>query len=170
MGATMAKWNMPPIAKVYEALSAVADGRVKLTSETTAEVQSSARDKTYTVRWADGAPSGSPYGRGITSNDNATRWQGYTGYPIVAVLLQVGRLSYDPAVAAALAGVPWHSLNERFKRDYDAAIDHVLAQIREAGGDPGAVRAEAERIYAALAELQLERPEAKRSGSKKEGR
>lgn len=157
----MPKWNMPPIAKVYEALSAVADGRVKLAGETSAEVLSSERDKTYAVKWSMDRPV-------ITSNDNATRWQGYIGYPIIAVLLQAGRIPYDPAAAAELAAVPWHALNKQFRRDYDAAVGHVLAQLRERGGDADAIRQEAQRIYAALADLQLERPEPKRSGSKKE--
>lgn len=158
----MTQWNMPPLAKVYEAMSAVAEGRVKVTSETTAEVLSSERDKTYAVKWAAAGSS-------ITSNDNATRWQGYIGYPIIAVLLQVGRLPYEPEVAQALAGVAWHSLNAQFKRDYDAAVDHALAGVRVRGGDDEAIRREAERIYAALGKLGLERPEPKRSGSKQEG-
>src|SRR5512144_3190240 len=128
----MTKWNMPPIAKVYEALSAVADGRVTITGDTTAEVLSSELDKAYAVKWEAGGP-------GITSNDNATRWQGYAGYPIIAVLLQTGRISYDQAIAEALAGVPWHSLNEQFKRDYDAAIEQVLQQVTARGGDAEAV-------------------------------
>ena len=126
---------------------------------------SSERDKSYTVKWtAEGATGG----RSITSNDNATKWQGYTGYPIIAVLLQTGRLPYDPAISAALAGVPWHALNQQYKRDYDAAVEHVLAEVRQRGGDDRAIRAEVERIYAALGELALERPEPKRSGSQKE--
>jgi hypothetical protein len=157
----MTKWNMPPVAKVYEALSAVADGRVRVTSDTTAEVLSSERDKSYVVKWAADGPA-------ITSNDNATRWQGYAGYPIIAVLLQTGRIEYDAAIAAALRGVPWHALNAQFKRDYDAAIAHVLAGIERDGGDPAGIRREAERIYAALSELDLQKPEPKRSGSKKE--
>jgi hypothetical protein len=150
----MTTWSQPPIAKVYEALSAVADGRVKLTSETSAEVTSSAGDKKYTVRW-------SPDFREITSNDNATRWQGYAGYPIIAVLLQMGRIDYNPAIARTLAGVPWHALNERFKRNYDAAIEHVLERVRETGGEPEAIRAEAGMIHAALANLELQRPAGK---------
>jgi hypothetical protein len=156
----MAKWNLPPLAKVYEALSAVADGRVTLTGETTAAVLSSERDKTYTVKW-------SPDFRSVTSDDNATRWQGYIGYPIIAVLLQVGRLAYEPAIGELVAAVPWHALNQQFKRDYDAAVDHVLAQVASRGGDPERVRQEARRIYNALAALELERPEPKKSGSKK---
>jgi hypothetical protein len=157
----MAKWNMPPLAKVYEALSAVADDRVAISGETSAEVLSSERDKTYTVKWTLD-------GRSITSNDNATRWQGHTGYPIVAVLLQTGRIPYDPAAAEALAGVPWHTLNKQYKRDYDAAVDHVLAKVAERGGNADAIREEVRQIYDALVELAPERPEPKRSESKKE--
>jgi len=157
----MTTWSQPPIAKVYEALSAVADGRVKLISETSAEVTSSAGDKKYTVRW-------SPDFREITSNDNATRWQGYAGYPIIAVLLQMGRIDYDPAIARALAGVPWHALNERFKRNYDAAIEHVLAQVQEGGGEPGAIRTEVATIHAALANPELARPAGKPGKGDKE--
>jgi hypothetical protein len=143
----MPKWELPPIAKVYEALSAVADGRVTLTGETSAQVISSARDETYTVKWSAGDF------RQITSNDNASRWQGYTGYPIIAALLVLKQLDYQPEIAAALADVPWNALNKQYKRDYDAAIEHVLAGI--AGMD--AVRAEAQRIFDQLAGLGLEK-------------
>lgn len=149
----MTAWDMPPIAKVYEALSAVADGRVMIKGETSAEVLSSERDKTYTVKW-------SADGRSITSNDNATRWQGYLGYPIIAVLLQTGRIPYDAVAAGALAGVPWHALNKQYKRDYDAAVDHVLSGVSK----PDAVRQDAARIYDALAGFALERPEPKKGG------
>jgi hypothetical protein len=151
----MTKWDMPPVAKVYEALSAVADGRVTLSGDTSASVLSSERDKTYTVKW-------SADGRSVTSNDNATRWQGYIGYPIIAALLQTGRIPFDRSAAEALAGVPWHALNKKFKRDYDAAVDHVLAEAAERGADADAIRQEAVRIFAALSELALERPEPKR--------
>ena len=139
----MTKWALPPLAKVYEALSAVADGRVTLTGETTAAVQSSERDKTYTVKW-------SPDWRIVTSNDNATKWQGYIGYPIIAALLQTGRIPYDPGAGSLLAAVPWHALNQQFKRDYDAAVESVLAQVAERGGDAELIRREARRIYDAL--------------------
>jgi hypothetical protein len=146
----MAPLNQPPIAKVYEALSAVGDGRVKLTGAASAQVVSSGHDKTYTVKW-------SPEGGEITSDDNATRWQGYLGYPIIAVLLLTGRLRHDPAVARWLAGVPWHALNKQYKRDYDAAVNHVLEGLRQRGIDPDVVRGEAVRIHGALARMRLER-------------
>ena len=152
----MAVWNQPPLAKVYEALSAVGDGRVKLIADTSAQVVSSNGDRTYTVRWShDGGE--------ITSDDNATRWQGYLGYPIIAALLLIGRLPYDPVVAERLAGVPWHDLNARYKRNYDAAVNNVLEGLRQRGIDADAVRAEAVRIHRALACLGLKRLATKRT-------
>jgi len=150
------RWQLPPLAKVYEALSAVADGRVQMTGATSAQVTSSGGDKTYTVRW-------SPDVTQITADDNASRWQGYTGYPIIAVLLTLKKLDYDPAVAQALAGVPWNTLNAQYKRDYAAAIDHVLREVAAAGGQPEAIRQEAERIFARLSELELSRLTGKRA-------
>jgi hypothetical protein len=145
----MTKWEMPPLAKVYEALSAVADGRVKILDETSAAVLSSERDKTYTVKW-------SADGRAVAANDNATRWQGYIGYPIIAVLLATGRIAFGHASSEELAGVPWH-----------AAVEQVLSQVSERGGNADEIREDVRRIYAALVDLGLERPEPKKAAGKK---
>jgi hypothetical protein len=146
----MTLWKMPPMAKVYEALSALADDRVRITAPGRAEVSSSSGDKTYSVTWSED-------GRQIGSNDNASIWQGYTGYPIIAVLLTTGRIPYDPAIAGQLAGVPWHEVNERFKRDYGAAVDSVLHDIEDRGGDRGAIVRQVEAIYRQLESLGLKR-------------
>jgi hypothetical protein len=146
----MTLWKMPPAAKVYEALSALADGRVRLLAPGRAEVTSSEGDKVYSVEWSED-------GRRITANDNASYWQGYTGYPIIAVLLATGCIPYDPDVAGLLAEVPWHDLNERFKRDYDAAVESVLQDIERRGGDRGAIVRQVESIYRRLESLAPER-------------
>ena len=83
--------KLPPIAKVYEAWSAVADGRMVLhPNERCATVASSNAQKEYTVTWdeADAVHS---------SKDNATYWQGYAGYPVIAVLMEQGALPLDRA-------------------------------------------------------------------------
>ena len=111
--------KLPPIEKVYEAWSAVADGRVALhPDERRAAIASSNGAKTYTVAWNE---NGSTY----SSNDNATYWQGYAGYPVIAVLMEQGELPLDRAAAEAFAHVDWTYLNERFKRDYAAAVAHL---------------------------------------------
>jgi hypothetical protein len=148
--ATMANWKAPPKGKIYEALSALGDGRVVMVGERTAQVTSSARDKTYTVEWSED-------GEGITSNDNASHWQGYLGYPILAVLMLRGQLSYSPSVASLLAGVPWKRLNDEFRRDYDRAVEHVLEAIVKEGGGRQRVEAEVDRIMAQVVGLRLEK-------------
>ncbi len=144
----MAAWKLPPRAKVFEAFSAVADGRVRLAGPGSATVVSSGGDKTYDVEWSDD-------GRTIAANDNASYWQGYLGYPALAVLLARGELRAGDDVVAALAGVPWHDLNQRFKRDYDAAVAHVLAELP--GPDAATVEGRVDDVMADLAALDLQR-------------
>lgn len=138
--------KLPPIEKVYEALSAVADGRVTLRpDERQATVASSNGAKTYTVAWSE---NGSTY----SSNDNATYWQGYAGYPVIAVLMEQGRLPLDRAVADGFAHVNWTELNERCRRNYTRA---VRAVVDERGLDAARAEAATRSVHDALAGLDL---------------
>jgi hypothetical protein len=150
MEVTMAPWKLPPRAKVFEAFTALADGRVRITGPGSATVVSSGRDKTYDVEWSDD-------GRTIGANDNASYWQGYLGYPIVAVLLARGDLRADEDAVAALAGIDWHDLNKRYRRDYSAAVAHVLAGLGDRGEDPALVEREVDAVLDQLAALDLRR-------------
>lgn len=144
----MTQWKMPPKAKVYEALSAVADDRVQIKGPTEAQVVSSSRDKTYSIEWSEDM-------RQITSNDNASYWQGYIGYPIIAVLMVLGEIDFKQEVAKQLSGIQWNQINTQFKRDYNKAIDSVLQNMQEKGSRAEIVQ-EVERIYGLLSTLHLE--------------
>ncbi len=146
----MTQWKQPPLAKVYEAFTAVTDGRVRVEETGHATVVSSERDKIYDVEWTDDAKK-------ISSNDNASYWQGYLGYPAIALLLTTGVLRADPAAVTPLGGVDWHALNRRFRRDYDAAVAHVLDDLQAGGVDTGAIRTAAEDVLRQLAALEPER-------------
>jgi hypothetical protein len=146
----MAPWKLPPRAKIFEAFTAVADGRVRLTGPGSATVTSSNSDKTYDVGWSDD-------GRTVTANDNASYWQGYIGYPAVAVLLARGVLHAGDEMVAALAGVAWHDLNKRYRRDYDAAVAHVLAALPAGGATTAQIEAAADDVLHQLAALDLQR-------------
>ena len=74
--------KLPPIQKILEAYTAIVDNNVNLT-ENEAKVKSSNGAKTYTVSWENDV---------YHSNDNATYWQGYAGYPVIAVLMLQGKL------------------------------------------------------------------------------
>jgi hypothetical protein len=139
-------WKMPPLVKVYEALSAIADGRVRLLDEVRAEVVSSEGDKTYRVEIA---------GKEISANDNASYWQGYLGYPAIAVMILRGVIS-APA-QPALAEIPWKEINRRYRNDYPRTIAEVEEILRDREADPALVRSECEKVLAALAAFAPER-------------
>ena len=109
----------PPIAKVYEALTAIVSNRVEMMDDK-AIVHSSTLEKSYQVCWDKNKYS---------STDNASVWQGYPGYPIIAVLFLQGRLPYQQELAVYLKDIPWNDINKKYKRDYDKAIQEVLLPI-----------------------------------------
>ena len=94
--------KMPPAEKILEAYSAIADKRI-IMHENSAEVSSSDGTKTYTVEW-----DGNTY----ASSDPATYWQGYPGYPVLAVLMKQGKLPLDEEAVASMAHIPWKKLND----------------------------------------------------------
>jgi hypothetical protein len=151
----MGTWKIPPKAKIFEALSAIGDDRVKLKGDEKAEVASSDRSKTYLVEW-------SPDLRQITSNDNASYWQGYMGYPIVAVLMLLGKVQFSRDVADLLAGIPWKKINKRFRNDYNKAVESVLESLQAKGASREAIVAHVDTIMAQLENLTLEKPPRRR--------
>ncbi len=160
-------WKMPPPIKIYEALGAIGDGRVRLEDEHHALVESSEGDKTYEVEIADD-------GREMSSNDSASYWQGYLGYPAIAVLLIRGLYRPPANVIDALAGIQWKEINRRFKNDYAKTLAEVNKTVEASGHDPDAVASEVESIMDALRKLapargKRRRPpaESKRPGRKK---
>jgi hypothetical protein len=137
---------MPPLIKVYEAMGALGDGRVRMLEDGRAEVTSSEGDKTYEVEI-------SADNREISSNDNASYWQGYLGYPAIAVLLARGLYRPPANVIDALADIPWKELNRNFRNDYDQTLAAVNKTVEENGHDPDAVRIEADAVMEAVKKL-----------------
>jgi len=137
---------MPPLAKVYEALGAIGDGRVSIEDALHASVTSSDGAKAYTVEIsADGTE--------ISSNDNASFWQGYLGYPAIAILIARGLIDADRTATRALAGVPWKELNTRYRNDYDRTLEEVLQGAHDRGYDVDAIRAAAAEVLEAVRKL-----------------
>lgn len=112
--------KMPPIEKVYEAWTALADDRVKM-HEGFADVSSSDGEKSYIVRF-----DGDRY----SSDDNATYWQGYPGYPVLAVMMLQGKLPYDEKEVRLWKNINWTRLNKQYRNNYSKAVEAV-AQERD---------------------------------------
>lgn len=138
--------KLPPLQKVYEAWSALADGRVKM-GEREATVTSSNGSKRYAVTW-----DGDTY----ASNDSASHWQGYAGYPVLAVMMGQGRLPYDEKLAEKLSGIDWNSLNKKHKRNYEAAAQEAFEAAGFTPEDIVRAKADAEGILETLSQLPLQ--------------
>lgn len=137
--------KLPPLQKVYEAWSALADGRVTM-GESSARITSSNGEKCYEVKW-----EGDVY----KSNDSASYWQGYAGYPIIAVLMEQGRLPYDRDFAQRFSGVDWNKLNKQHKRNYDAAAQEAFDEVGLLPDERAEANTAARAVIDALAELPI---------------
>lgn len=136
--------KLPPIEKIYEAYSALADERVSMReAESQASVTSSDGTKHYTITWKDGH---------YTSNDSATYWAGYPGYPVLAVWMKQGILPCNMDIAGLFQGVPWKELNQQYKRKYDKA---VVAVMEERQLDAETIKADVQKVYEAIKALNL---------------
>ncbi len=138
--------KLPPVEKAYEAFSAIGDGRVEMHEEY-AIIRSSDASKQYTVEW-----DGNKY----MSDDSATFWQGYPGYPVIAVLMLQGRLPMDEDVCRKMKGIAWKTINDAHKRNYSAALDEVMKDLEACGTDTSDVRKLADIVNEQLALLDIE--------------
>lgn len=117
-------WETPPIIKVYEALGAVADKRVVPESDTKAKVYSSSRGKHYTVECNSVCTA-------IMSNDNASFYKGYLGYPAIAFLFIKDILPFRADLAEALKEIAWKDLNQLFKNDFEKTLEYIEKNLAE---------------------------------------
>lgn len=142
----MTVWKIPPVEKIYEAFSAIVDGRVTL-NECSAIVSSSNNSKKYIVEW-----NGDTY----SSNDNASYWQGYFGYPVIAVLMLQKKLPFNKSIADNFKGINWKMLNSKYRNNYSKALSEVLEPLSQNGVDCNAINDDVLKIYEKLKSLELE--------------
>jgi len=139
--------RLPPRIKVLEALGAIADGRIKIIDGYRAQVVSSEGDRVYDV-YVD-LSKGQVY-----SNDNGTKYRGYVGYPIIALLMIKGVIPFYRDVAEALKGIPWRELNEKYKKY--AIVESIVKDIaRKRGISPSYIDLVISRVMSKLKTLRL---------------
>ena len=143
--------KQPPPEKIFEAWGAIAGGRVHLhnlpEAETgTATILSSDGQKEYQASW-----SGNVY----ACNDNATFWQGYPGYPVIALLMLRKKIPYNTQAAQPFAHVDWHDFNRKAHNDYQAALQMVFAALQLDRAKGEWLLAEAQMALQALLELDI---------------
>ena len=165
-------WKKPPIIKIYEALGALADGRIEKMKDgcnsgnlnTGNQVVESSEDN-CTEEWRVYSSSGNKFyvvrydkqNNAIMSNDNGSYWQGYLGYPAIAVLLITGVIKYQPKFAEALKGIKWKDLNTKFKNDYNKTIQYCHQLIQKRGYDLEEFLKEIENINKQIQALKMKK-------------
>lgn len=138
--------KLPPQEKIYEAYSALSDNRV-IMEENSAKVFSSDQSKEYTVTWDNNI---------YTSNDNASYWQGYAGYPMVAVLMIQKKLLFDTSITDFFKNINWKELNTKYKGKYAKAVEEIMDSLRESGVDTDRIYKETDKIFENLKTLDIQ--------------
>jgi hypothetical protein len=141
---------------VYEALSAIADGRFVLSNETTAQCSSSSKNKFYTIEFDETTNS-------IISNDNMAYYVGEVSYPMVAMLLEKGVIKYNKDILVHLKNIKWKEINKKNKNDYMKSVREVLESLSLKGVDTNHIDTEANAIYSQLSKIELNRLSHKRT-------
>jgi len=136
--------KFPPIEKIYEAYTAIADNRIDMRENSALVKSSGSGEKTYTVKWS---------GNNYSSDDSASFWQGYAGYPIIAALMLQGILPLDKSVASLLSGINWNAINKKHKRDYTEAFNEVSEKFSEI--DRQKIISESGAVYKILETLAI---------------
>jgi len=135
--------KMPPIEKIPEAYTAIIDSRVEIFDDH-AKVKSSNGEKEYSIKWKDDV---------YYSNDNSTYWQGYVGYPVIAVLMSQGKLTFNEDIAAYFKNVNWNELNKINKRDYEKSVNDILCGVGE--DEKEKVMAEIKKVFDEIKNLKI---------------
>lgn len=136
--------KLPPIEKIAESYTAIIDNRIELHADY-AICFSSDKSKSYEIRWKD---------KTYYSNDNSTYWQGYIGYPVIAVLMLKGKLPLNKEILKYFKGINWKELNKKHKNKYSEALNEVLNNIT--AEDKKLINKEINYVYEQIKKLDIE--------------
>jgi len=140
-------WKKPHVARIYEALTAIAGNRIEINGNR-AKCYSITNDKVYDIQY--NSVSGS-----IMSNDNAAFYTNCLSYPMIAYLMLINKIPYQEKLLEIFKDVCWKEVNIHFKNDYDKSIKFVLGELKKEGQDTDFIRNEVKRIYDFVCSLQI---------------
>ncbi len=135
-------WSLPPIEKIPEAYSAIADNRISF-YEGYAIMRSSDLKREYTITFDNDV---------YTSNDNASYYRGYIGYPVIAVMIKQGKIKVNSEIIGLFSGINWKELNTRYKNKYEIVVNMILEDLASKGNNIDDIKKEIERSYDQLKE------------------
>lgn len=139
--------KLPPIEKIAEAWSVIADNRIDKIDDATYVITSSNGAKQYKV-----TIKGDRY----RSDDSATKFARYAGYPILAVLMYQQALPVpNAALLSFLKGIDWNALNKKHKRNYSEALDEALTTKGATVAEIDRIKSEMQQCYDRFVTLDI---------------
>ena len=151
----MEKWKLPPKEKIYEAFSVLADNRFVIESNGKASVTSSSGNKQYSLEWIEENSLLETIIK-ITSNDNASYWQGYLGYPIIAILMVNEKVQFNRSIIEHFKGIQWKALNTACNNNYSKVVEKILANINDEQ-EIEKIKQEIDNIFNQISDLYIVR-------------
>lgn len=140
-------WKKPHISKIYEALTALADGRIRRNGKN-AICYSSDRKQVYDIHY-------DPKVGSIMSNDNGAYYTRTLSYPMIGDLMLLGVIPYDQRLLGILSNIYWEDIYKRFKNDYGKSIKFVIGELKKNGDDVEFVTSEVKKIYEFVRNLDV---------------
>jgi hypothetical protein len=148
----MPQRKLPPKIKIYEALGALADQRVEIAGMFSNEgkcFSASTPGKFYTISY-------NPDTHVITSNDNGSLHQGYLGYPAIAFLLKIGKLTYNPDLLPFWQAIDRSGIKQQVHKNHEETLRVLLGTFFQQGYKVDELVREGDQIFEQLSSLQLE--------------
>ncbi|MFW5703067.1 MAG: hypothetical protein ACOCXP_03840 [Candidatus Dojkabacteria bacterium] len=143
-------WHKPKDEHiVYEALSAIADGRIELLGDNKARCTSTSRGKFYEIEY-------DPETNAIMSNDNMAYYVDEVSYPMVAMLIKLGELEIGEDLLKYFEGIKWKDINQRNKNNYMKSVKEFLDGI-DSNSKREEVQTECRRIYDEVCKMKLQK-------------
>lgn len=164
-------WELPPEFKVYEALGALADNRIELVNKNEkltlednpskekvvvendeniieARQFSSTKNKFYTIKY-------NPATSQIMTNDNATWFVGYLGYPALSLLLYIGSINFNKDILPYFKNIPFKEINQKNKNVFSKTQLEINKILEDKGLSTKLIETEVSSIFNQLANLAL---------------
>jgi hypothetical protein len=142
-------WKFPPKIKIYEAIGALADKRLKVENGEN-RLYSSSGNKFYIIKYDENENS-------IMVNDNGSYWKGYLGYPAIAFLINIGQIKFNQKFLKALGNIKWKDINTEFKNDFEKTIQYCHHLIEERGFNLNNFLVEIDNIEKQVKKLKLKK-------------
>lgn len=147
----MKYWKKPKDEHiVYEAFTALADGRVEKVSEGEYKCFSSSRNKFYSLTFAKEGEFCS-----FMSNDNMAYYRKEFSYPMLAVLIFKKIIPLEAEILEYFKNIFWKELNTKNKNDYMKSVNEVLSDLEVKGVDVEKIKMGVSEIYNKICSMKF---------------